>query len=347
VQRSQAWTCRSPEDQEALRDAFETLLGHEARPERVRAVEPLGFDPALWKLLVGMDAVSMAVPAASGGGGLGLGDLGVLAELLGRRLAPVPLLEAQVASRLLARAGAEDVLGRVVGGDQLVTLALRPGVEGTARLVPAGAVADVVVALDGTELVAVEARPEDSAHPLQSLGSAPLADRDLRSGTIRVLAEGTEAACLLAGAVAEWKVLTAAALIGLGAEALDFAVAYVRERRQFGVPIGSFQVIQHRLADLASEIDGGRLLAQEAAWAADEHEHDAAALGAMAFAYAASTAQHAAAESLHFHGGYGFMLEYDIQLYFRRAKAWALVYDDPRREYQQVAELLWGPPEAP
>lgn len=333
------------EDQEALRDTFASMLRQEATTDRVRAAEPLGFDPTLWKLLGGMDAVSMAVPAAGGGGGLGLGALAVVAEELGRRLAPVPLVEAQVAARLLARTGAEDLVSRVVGGDLLATLALRPGIDGTARLVPAGAVAAAVIALDGPELVVVEERPGDLPHPPENLGAAPLADRDLRAGATRVLADGTDAARLLAGAVAEWKVLTAAALVGLGAEALELAVVYVRERRQFGVPIGLFQVVQHRLADIATEIDGARLLAQEAAWSADEGEDDAVVLGGMAFAYAAQTAQHAAAESLHFHGGYGFMLEYDIQLYFRRAKAWALVHDDPRHEYRSVAELLWGPPE--
>jgi alkylation response protein AidB-like acyl-CoA dehydrogenase len=115
-------------------------------------------------------------------------------------------------------------------------------------------------------------------------------------------------------------------------------VAYVKERRQFGVPIGAFQAVGHRLADAATALDGARLLVYEAAGAVDEGWARAATLADMAFGFAAETAQRVAAESLHFHGGYGFMVEYDIQLYFSRAKAWALVGGDPRRCYQQVGD---------
>ena len=117
--------------------------------------------------------------------------------------------------------------------------------------------------------------------------------------------------------------LTAAALAGLARAALDLGVAYVKERHQFGVPIGSFQTIQHRLADLHTAVDGARLLALEAADALDDaRDPDGPALAAMALEFCGQVAEDAAAASLHFHGGYGFMLEYDVQLYVRRAKAW-------------------------
>ena len=158
-----------------------------------------------------------------------------------------------------------------------------------------------------------------------------------------MLASGADARALHERAVQEWKLLTAAALVGLSAEALDMGVEYAKGRVQFNVPIGSFQAVAHRLADAHTATEGARLLVYEAAWAADEGLAEAAALASMAFAFAAESAQRTSTWSLHFHGGYGFMLEYDIQLYFRRAKAWALAYDSTAREYQRVADLLYGP----
>jgi alkylation response protein AidB-like acyl-CoA dehydrogenase len=134
-------------------------------------------------------------------------------------------------------------------------------------------------------------------------------------------------------------------LCGAGRRALDIGVTYTTERHQFGVPIGSFQSVAHRLADAATAIDGAQLLAREAAWAADELPDDLAVLSSMAFAFAAETAEQVADAALHFHGGYGFMLEYDIQLYFRRIKAWALLAGDRHAELGRLADALWGPKE--
>jgi alkylation response protein AidB-like acyl-CoA dehydrogenase len=120
---------------------------------------------------------------------------------------------------------------------------------------------------------------------------------------------------------------------------------YAKSRHQFGVPIGSFQSIARDLADVATAVDGARLLAREAAWAASESPDELPALAGMAFLFAARTAQRTASVALHVHGGYGFMLEYDIQLYYRRAKAWPLVLGDPRRVVRQLADALFGPVE--
>jgi alkylation response protein AidB-like acyl-CoA dehydrogenase len=108
------------------------------------------------------------------------------------------------------------------------------------------------------------------------------------------------------------------------------------------VPIGSFQGVAHRLADRACEVDGAELLAREAAWAVAEEPGRAAELAAMAFGFAAETARDTTYHALHFHGGYGFMLEYDIQLYFRRARAWAAVLSEPRGAYRRVADVRYA-----
>jgi len=148
---------------------------------------------------------------------------------------------------------------------------------------------------------------------------------------------------LHAEAVDEWRVLTAAALVGLGAGALELARTYVIERHQFDVPIGSFQSVQHGLADVDVALGGAQLLARKAAWAFDSALTNSAELAAMAFLFAAEQARRASERALHYHGGYGFMEEYDVQLFYRRAKGWALILQDPDREYARLADLRYGP----
>jgi alkylation response protein AidB-like acyl-CoA dehydrogenase len=266
------------------------------------------------------------------GGGGRLLDLTLAVEQQGRRLAPAPVVETAVAARLFARLGRADLLARVAAGE-IATAALHPSVDGTCALVPAGAVAALVVALTGDDLVVAEGVPPPLA---PNLGSAPLATR--RVGDGEILLSGDDARAAWSRAVDEWRVLTAALLVGAGSAALGIGVDYVRERRQFDAPIGSFQAVAHRLADAATDLEGARLVAYEAAWRADGMDA-AGASASLAFAVAAEAAQRAAAESLHFHGGYGFMLEYDVQLYFRRVKAWTLVLGDPSTELARVASL--------
>jgi alkylation response protein AidB-like acyl-CoA dehydrogenase len=336
------------DDQVALRDAFASLFAKASPSSVVRAAEPLGFDPTIWEHLVQTGVPMMAVPEAAGGGGASFVDLVVVAQEFGRRVAPVPLVECIVASNLLAAAGApEAVMAGLLDGTILATVALQPLVEGFGRLVPAGAVAEVVVALDGDDFVCLRraggARPHPSSPSPLNLGSSPLGDwrADDPEFERTVLASGPAARALHTRARSEWELLTAAALDGVRAEALAIGVEYVKNRWAFGVPIGWFQAIQHRLADVATAGDGAQLLVYEAAWARDEGRPEADALAAMAFLALAEVAQKTTRESLQFHGGYGYTLEYDIQLYFRRAKAWPLSLGDPSREYQRLAHLLF------
>ncbi|GAB2851355.1 acyl-CoA dehydrogenase family protein [Actinocorallia aurea] len=346
------------EEQQQLIAAFAGLYGDLATPDAVRAAEPGGHDAALWRRLVATGAVEMALPEEAGGFGASLLDLALVAEQHGRHVAPAPLVEAQVAARLLARIETlpEGVdLADLAHGHTLATLAVRPAGPDRAALVPAGAVADEAVILSGDRLLLVAL--DGRATPVRNLGCLPLADVDLtgcaaeaRAAEARdgaacagaacaVLAEGPEAVRLFADAVDEWRVLTAAALSGLATRALEIGVAYVKERKAFGRLVGEFQAVAHRLADRAAEVDGAELLARESAWAAEADPERAAELAAMALAFAAETARDASHEALHFHGGYGFMLEYRIQLYYRRARAWAAVLESPAEGYRRVADL--------
>ena len=313
------------DEQVALHDAVVRLLDKRATAEHVRAAEPLGFDATLWQGVVELGLVDAAAT-----GDASLADLAVVAELWGGRLAPAPFIEAVVAARAL---GAEQ--------SGITTLAVRPAVDGIATFVPAGAIADRVLALDGDRLVVAAGK----GHALADLGAMALADVDLTSAT--VVASGPDAVARYDRALDEWRALTAVALAGLARAALDLGVQYVKDRKQFDVPIGSFQSVQHRLADLHAAVDGAALLAAEATAAFGRGDDDASALAAMAFANAGAVAEDAAGASLHYHGGYGFMLEYDVQLYVRRAKAWRLVLGDPRQQLQLVAARRFGPDAVP
>jgi alkylation response protein AidB-like acyl-CoA dehydrogenase len=347
------------EDQLTLRTAFAEFFDKEATVERVRAAEPLGFDQDLWAKLAGTGAVAMGLPEDAGGGGASNLDLALVAEQYGRRIAPVPFIEAAaagavlaqaglaqagVADHVLAQAGAADLIGGVADGSTVATIALSPARDGRLRLVPAGAVAEIVVALDGDRLIALRREPGPRPHVPASpnFGTSPLADWPLEDGERIELAAGPRAVQLYQDGVSLWQLLMAAALGGLRASALELGVSYVKARKAFGVIIGSFQAIQHRLADLAVAGDGAQLLMYEAAWARDTGQPEAAALASMAFLFTADCAFRTTRECLQFHGGYGFTLEYDIQLYFRRAKAWPLALGDPKREYQRLADLVYA-----
>jgi alkylation response protein AidB-like acyl-CoA dehydrogenase len=326
------------DEQQAVRELFASLFAKESSTEHVRAAEPLGHDPALWEHIISTGALGVAVPDAAGGGGAGLLELGIIAEEAGRRLAPVPIAEPAAAARLLATCEAHDLLTSVLDGSRLVSLATGSGPVAE-QLLSDGAIADVVLALNGDRIVALD-RPAEVRH-VSNMGALPLA-RWVEPKTRTVIAEGDDARSHFAVALDEVRVLRAAALVGLASEAIEIGAAYARERRAFGIPIGTYQAVAHPLADALVANDGAQLLVWKACWAHDHGEPTAAALSSMAFLFAAETAYAAAQHSLHIHGGYGFMAEYDIQLYYRRAKAWVTAFADPRRELRTLADRRFG-----
>ncbi len=253
---------RYSEDQQAVAEAFGELFAREASTDAVRAAEAgCGFDAGLWRTLAAAGAPGMAVAADYGGGGGSLVDLAVMVYEWGRRIAPVPLVEHAVCARLLAAVGGDwhrDAVAAVAVGELIATLAPGPlDSGGVARLVPAGAVADVVAARRADDVVVTRSRPPATARP--NTADLPLADRDLSDA--QTVASGAAAEDAWERALSEWKALTAVAYAGLAAEVLAMGVDYTKQRRQFGVPVGSFQAVQHGLADAATRTEGARLLA--------------------------------------------------------------------------------------
>ncbi len=122
----------------------------------------------------------------------------------------------------------------------------------------------------------------------------------------------------------------------MGARTLEQALEYVKERKAWGTPIGAFQSVAHRFADSVTDVDGARLLSYEAAWALTDEPARAAELAALAFGFATEAVKAASLRSLHYHGGYGFMNEYDAQLYWRRARGWTAVWGEPRLAFARA-----------
>ena len=337
------------EDQRAIDEVFSAFFRRESPVAVVRAAEPLGFDPTLWAQFAELGGPGMGAPESAGGGGAGLGDLAVVADHLGQAIAPVPFVEHTVATRLLGRFDALD--DDLVGGATVATVALQPAAAMGWRLAPAGAVADVVVGMADGDLVASRDTPPGLAP--RNHAAMPIADRR-PNASATVLATGEDARAAFAAARAEWQTLTASALTGIAITAQAIALEYVKERHQFDRPIGSFQALQQQLADLPIVVAGAQLLAGKAAWAGDRGTPgivdtalcditDFETLAGMAFLFASDAAALATDRSLHVHGGYGYAEEYDIQLFYRRARGWSLVAGDPAHEALRLADAMFGP----
>ena len=315
---------------------FARVLSRESSSDRVRAAESAGFDERLWSLIAGMNAVGLVAPEDAGGAGAGFVELGLLAESVGKYLACVPVVEAAVAARLLAEVGGhESLVVRAASGDTIVVFSPGGATGSVAQVVPGGVVASAVLTLDDEELVLAVGTPGDA---LCDFGFVGASSRALDGYGVEriVLATGVEAARLWELGLGWWRLGSASAAAGIALQALDVAAAYAITREQFGSPIGSFQAIQGMLADVAMAADGGLLLAREAAWMHDQGMDSWRAAADVAFAHCAETAVKSAEVCVHVHGGYGFSMEYDAQLYLRRAKSIQLISGDPEHLWARI-----------
>ena len=326
-------------DQQAVREAFGQFFAKAVPSSVVRQAEPLGFDGDLWRRLLDMGVGAMGLPESAGGDGATLVDLALVAEECGRVAAPVPLIAQVVATRLLTRAGAPaEIVAAAASGERLVTLALQPVVGGARQLVPEAAIALDVLAWS-SEGLALHTLEEPAQH-VPNQGSTPLAWFDPRNGERTPLAVGPGAEELFRGAVAEWKLLTAAALVGIADSALMLGVEFAKSRRTLGVPIGSLQGVAFPLADVMTELAGARHLVWKAAWYAEHEPEHRPELPLAAFVHAAAAATESTWVSAHVQGGLGFTTEADISLFFLRAKGWSVLGGDPGQDRQQIAAAL-------
>ncbi|MCX5374287.1 acyl-CoA dehydrogenase family protein [Streptomyces sp. NBC_00103] len=345
------------EEEEALRAAVRDLLADHCDAPGViaRTESDAPHDLAAWKALSdGMGLAGLLVPEALGGQGAGHREVAVVLEELGRSVAPVPYLtSAVVATEALLALGDEELLGRLASGRSIGVLAVglhtAPGAAVPAVRVEGGllqgelsgvadaAVADVLlVPADDGGLYAVDAAAA-TVTPQVSLDlTRPLATVTLGGAPGRRLGEAEPAVRrgLRAGAG-----LLASEQLGLADWALTETVRYLKERKQFNRPVGGFQAIKHRLAQLWLEVVNLRAVARGAADALASGE-DVDIAVAVAQAYAAGVAVHAAEEALQLHAGIGMTWEHPIHLYLKRAKADSIAYGSAGAHRAAVAELV-------
>ncbi|WP_296259681.1 MULTISPECIES: acyl-CoA dehydrogenase [unclassified Pseudomonas] len=328
-----------------LRESMARLFRDQSTAARVRAAEPLGFDDGLWQQLSALGILCMRLPEAAGGSAMSLLDALLVAQEAGRHLASVPLAEAIVTAPLLATLASEraaHLLRQVMAGAR-VTLLPTPLDQPGAILAPGAEGATAVLALRGDQVLMLDDRELERGQKNLGTDASIVFDASERGALPwSLVAEGSAARHAFQAAVEEWKLLKAALLNGLSQQAIRMAADYCCERQQFGKAIGSFQGIAHPLADALTEIDGGLLLIWHAAWAIARERPDAAAQVSMASWWAGQAACRATARALHSFGGYGVSLEYDIQLYYRRARAWSLHAGDPQLELDALANRLWS-----
>ena len=325
------------EDHLALQDAYKQFFKTHCAIETVRAAEASGFDKDLWERLGAMGATTMALPESAGGDGATLVDLTLVAEEIGRSLAPVPWIDHVCAARLLARLGAAE--SDVVNGKQIA--ALDPQIDSATgpKLIPTGSIADYIVIRDGDEIacLAFATRPAK----VDNIGRLPMAWVDPAVADSRaVLASGAEALSKYRRALDEWRLLTAAALVGLVEETMTIAAEFAKTRYTLGVPISTLQGISHPLANMAITVAGGRNLAHRAAWFLDNEPDERPELAPSAFVFMAEEAAKAATMAVHIQGGLGVSAEAAATAYLVRARGWPLAGGDPAASARQIAEIV-------
>ena len=325
------------DDHQALQAAYRDFFKTHCPIETVRAAEESGFDKSLWERLCTMGATTMALPDTVGGDGATLVDLTLVAEEIGRSLAPVPWIDHVCAARLLARLGSAE--SDVVNGKQLAAFDPQHDSVSGIRLIPTGSIADQIIVRDGQDVMRLtfDTRPTK----VDNIGRLPMAWVDpAAADTSVVLASGSDALAHYQRALDEWRVLTAAALTGLVEETMTIAAEFAKTRYTLGVPISTLQGISHPLANIAITVQGGRNLARRAAWFLDNEPDERPELAPAAFVFMAEEAAKAATMAVHVQGGLGVSAEAAATAYLVRARGWALAGGDPGASAKYIAEIV-------
>ena len=365
-------------EQEMLRETVRGVCATTSPLSVVRELEddPIGYSPELWKQLAHLDLIGLQLPEQYGGSGMTSLESAVVYEEFGRSLAPSPHFVSSILSGgVLAQAGSEqqrqEWLPRIVSGDAILTPAwLEPGNGFGPAGVQVRAVSDgdnfvitgtkwhVGYAKAATRLV-VLARTGDAAGEVDLFLVDPSADGVTLTQQMTIASDSqyrvdldqvpVTSADRIGGAASGWStwdtvmhdgiILAAAQAVGGAQYALDITVQYAKDRQQFDKPLGAFQALAHYLADAATAVDGAEMLVHEAAWARSDGR-SVAKLAPMAKLFACQTYRDVTAMAQQIFGGIGFTTEFDIQLYFRRAKQLQISWWDTRYLEELVAAAV-------
>jgi alkylation response protein AidB-like acyl-CoA dehydrogenase len=363
------------EEQEELRRTVRAFLEDKSPSAEVRRLMETeeGYDPAVWEQMGSqLGLQGLAIPEEYGGSGYSYVELIVVLEEMGRALLAAPYFStvALAANAILHSgddAAKKELLGGIASGETIATLALTEdsgrwdaeGITATATKSGDGYTIDghKMFVLDGhtANLIIVAAKTGDNVSLFTVAGDADgltrtaLATMDQTRKQARLEFSGTPAKLL--GTEGEgWPVLSrvldlaavalAAEQVGGAQKCLEMSVDYAKVRVQFGRPIGSFQAIKHKCADMLLEVESAKSAAYYAGWAAAELNDELPTVASLAKAYCSDAYFHAAAENIQIHGGIGFTWEHDAHLYFKRAKSSQLLLGDPTYHRELLAQRI-------
>ncbi|HEV8677153.1 MAG TPA: acyl-CoA dehydrogenase [Methylomirabilota bacterium] len=365
-------------DQQLLKNAARAFLDQHCPASFVRSLmdDPRGESESLWKEMARLGWLGLALPEAHGGSGLGMVETAIVLDELGRTACPGPYFPTVLAGLAIGRAGTDAQQARwlpaiATGGaratvafldhdldwaPEAVGLRAEPAdggfaLTGEKAFVPWAHVADVLLiparTAPGVALFLV-----DPGAPGLSFTPLPAMDLGTRWATVRFDHTPAPTAALLGApgqgpGLLDWllqraAVGAAAEMLGAARRCLDMAVGYAKVREQFGQPIGAFQAIRHKCAEMLLEVENAHAATYYAAWALDAGAEDAAVAASIAKAYVGDGARKVCGEAIQVHGGIGFTWEYDLHLYVKRAKALEAMYGDTDYHRELIVRRVAG-----
>jgi alkylation response protein AidB-like acyl-CoA dehydrogenase len=363
------------EEQEELRKVVKDFLNAKSDEATVRELmdTEAGYDTAVWtQMAEQMGLQGLVIPEEFGGSGYSFVELIVVLEEMGRRLLCAPYFSTVVlAGQTLLHSGDDaakkDYLPGIASGETIATLAYtEPNGRWDEAAVTMTATKDgdawklsgeKLYVLDGhtADLIITAARTDKGVSLFAVAGDAPgltrtaLSTMDQTRKQARLDYDGVEGR-LIGTEGAGWDVLSqvldlaavalAAEQVGGAQEVLEMAVQYAKDRVQFGRPIGSFQAIKHKCADMLLEVESAKSAAYYAGWCASELNDELPSVASLAKAYCSEAYFHSAAENIQIHGGIGFTWEHPAHLYFKRAKSSELLFGDPTYHRELLAQRI-------
>jgi alkylation response protein AidB-like acyl-CoA dehydrogenase len=368
------------QEQVMLRGLTREFLTRESTPRAVRTLmeDPKGFSDATWQQIADMGLPGLAIDAGYGGQGLGMIELALVLEEMGRAAFPGPFFATSVlAATAIAASGQENQMARylpdIASGRTKATLALiedalawtpsgvkmraeRRGdqfvLSGTKRFVPFAHVAGLILVVartgSGDDGTTVFALPGDAA----GLSQTPNVEMDhtTRTSTLTLDGVSVPADAVIGQIDRGWEVVgptlqraavgAAAEMLGAARRCMEMSIEYAKVRHQFGQPIGAFQAIKHACAEMLLEVENSHAATYYAAWALDAGSPDAALAVSAAKAYVGDASRKVCGSSIQVHGGIGFTWEYDLHLYVKRAKHLEPLYGDADFHREQALQLV-------
>ena len=324
------------DDQHAIKRTAKELLAERFKMERVRELAEAGkYDDGAWRELCELGWPGIFIGEEHGGQGLGTVELIILMEELGYALAPLPFISNAAAGLVLDAAGTDEQKARwlpgIASGEARGTVGLLKD-DGEAKLVPDADSAEVILLL-GHEGARIVERDGAEVEPVATMDPTRRFCR-VRGGDAGEALEGDRIPGVSRVAVA-----LAAELTGVAQRAMEMAVDYARDRKQFGRPIGSYQAVSHRCAQMLLESEGARSASYYAAWCGDAEPETLPLAACMAKAYASDAGWRVCTSSLQVHGGIGFTWEHDLHFFLKRAKVDGILYGSAREHRDAVAGL--------